>query len=69
MSTLCRKPDGPYLIESSPRYRQYLAAKTAREIAKRILSPLAICAAGAQGYQSELCKMLNAQAIYLGPGK
>ena len=41
----CRKPAGPYLIESAPHYRQYLAAKAAREIVERILYPLnaALC--------------------------
>lgn len=59
----CRKPDGPYLIESAPNYRQYLAAKAAREIVERILYPLnaALC-----GYNKELRHMLNAP-IYLGP--
>ena len=28
----CRKLAGPYLIESAPKYQQYLAAKSAREI-------------------------------------
>ena len=28
--------NGPYLIESAPKYRQYLAAKAAREIVERI---------------------------------
>lgn len=65
----CRKPDGPYLIESAPRYREYLEAKEARESAWRIFSPLSICSAAITGYSSELKHMLGASAIYLGPGK
>lgn len=61
-----RRPDGAYLIESAPRYKQYLAAKAAREIVERITAPIN---AAISGYQSELDRMLDAQAIYLGPGK
>lgn len=66
--TPCRKPTGPYLIESSPQYRQYMAAKAAIEIVQRILSPLTICTAAVSGYRSELRHMLDAQ-VYLGPGR
>ena len=65
----CRKPDGPYLIESAPKLKKYLAAKAAREIAQRILSPLKIFSASVSGYRSELRRMTDAAAIYLGPGK
>lgn len=65
----CRKPDGPYLIESAPKIKQYLAAKAAREIAQRILYPLTICYAAVSGYRSELRRMTDAAAIYLGHGK
>ena len=65
----CRKPAGPYLIESAPKLKQYLAAKAAREIAQRILAPLTICTAAVSGYRSELRRMTDADAIYLGPGK
>ncbi len=65
----CRKPDGPYLIESAPKLKQYLAAKAAREIAQRILSPLTIFSAAVSGYRSELRRITDAAAIYLGPGK
>ncbi len=61
-----RRPDGAYLIESAPNRRQYLAAKAAREIVGRITAPLTAFVAG---YKSELDHALNAQAIYLGPGK
>lgn len=66
MSEATRRPDGAYLIESAPRYKQYLAAKAAREIVERITAPIN---AAISGYQSELDRMLDAQAIYLGPGK
>ena len=65
----CRKPAGPYLIESAPNYRQCLAAKSAREIAQRILSPLSICSAAVAGYRAELRQVLDAEAIYLGVRK
>lgn len=65
----CRKPAGQYLIESAPQYRQYLAAKAAREIAQRIMAPLTICTSAVSGYRSELRRMTDAAAIYLGPGK
>jgi len=63
---MTRKPNGAYLIESAPKYRRYIAAKAAREIVERILAPLDEFIAG---YKSELDHALNAQAIYLGPGK
>ena len=58
--------NGPYLIESAPKYRQYLLAKASREIVERITAPIAAAVAG---YKSELDRMLDAPAIYLGPGK
>ena len=61
----CRKPAGPYLIESAPKLKQYLAAKAAREIVECILSPLS---AALGGYQSELRQMLEAP-VYFGPGR
>ena len=63
--SLCRKPDGPYLIESAPKIKQYLAAKAAREIVERILYPLN---AALGGYNKELRHMLDAP-IYLWPGR
>ena len=63
---MTRKPNGAYLIESAPKYRQYAAAKAAREIVERITAPIAAAVAG---YKSELDRMLDAPAIYLGPGK
>lgn len=61
----CRKPDGPYLIESAPKIKQYLAAKAAREIVERILSPLN---SAVSGYREELSHMLD-EPVYIGPGK
>ena len=66
---ITRRPNGAYLIESAPKLKQYLAAKAAREIAQRILAPLTICTAAVSGYRSELRRMTDAAAIYLGPGK
>ena len=63
---ITRRPNGAYLIESAPNRRQYLAAKAAREIVGRITAPITTAVAG---YKSELDRMLDASAIYLGPGK
>lgn len=63
---ITRRPNGAYLIESAPNRQQYLAAKAAREIVERITAPITAAVAG---YKSELDRMLDAQAIYLGPGK
>ena len=63
---ITRRPDGAYLIESAPNRRQYLAAKAAREIVERITAPIAVAIAG---YKDELDRMLDADAVYLGPGK
>ena len=67
MSEQCtRRPDGAYLIEPAPNYRQYQAANAAREIVERIMAPITAAVAG---YSDELDRMLDASAIYLGPGK
>ncbi len=66
---MTRKPPGPYLIESSPQYKRYLAAKAAREIVERLMTPVTIVSAAVAGYQDELDRMLNADAIYLGPSR
>lgn len=60
-----RAPAGPYLIESAPHYRQYLAAKATSEIVERILSPLN---SAVSGYRAELSHMLDAP-VYIGHGK
>jgi hypothetical protein len=54
------------LISTSPQYGRYLAAKTARDIVQRILSPMT---AAVTGYRDELSRMLDAGAVYLGPGR
>ena len=64
--SLCRKPNGPYLIESAPKLKQYLAAKSAMGFVERMLYPLN---AAVSGYRAELRLMLNAGSIYLGPGR
>lgn len=69
MSDLTRAPKGAYLIESSPEYRRYLDAKAEREIVQRLLAPLAIVSSAVSGSLDELSHMLDAEAIYLGPGK
>lgn len=68
---MTRRPNGPYLIESAPKYRRYLAAKSAREICPAIsfFWPLSILSAAVSGYRSDLRRMLDVHAIYLGPGK
>ncbi len=68
---MTRRPDGPYLIESAPKYRRYLAAKAAREVCPAIslFWPLSILSSAIAGYRSELRRMLDAESIYLGPGK
>lgn len=57
------------LISTAPKYRKYLAAKAAREIVQRLLLPMAIVSAAIAGYRDELNHMIDAEAIYLGPGK
>lgn len=54
------------LISTSPQYGRYLAAKTARDIVQRILSPMT---AAVSGYRDELHRMLDAGAVYLWPGR
>ncbi len=54
------------LISTSPNYHKYLAAKAARDIVQRIISPMTDAVIG---YRDELQRMLDAGAVYLGPGK
>jgi hypothetical protein len=63
---MTRKPAGPYLIESSPQYakRQHWV-----RVNRLLSSPLAAVYAAIAGYQDELNRMLNADAVYLGHGK
>lgn len=69
--SMTRRPNGKYLIESAPQYLLYLTAKAVRERVQAIsfFWPLSILSAAIAGYRSELRRMLDAQAIYLGPGK
>ena len=68
-----RRPDGPYLIESSPHYQKYLSAKSAREIVEKIMAPVMlpvkVISAAISGYREEMDHILAADPIYLGPGK
>lgn len=61
-----RKPAGPYLIESSPNYRKRVVCLCLRRLA---LLPVSILCAAITGYRDELHHMLDADAVYLGPGK
>lgn len=63
---MTRKPAGPYLIESSPNYAKRQACLRLRRMA---LLPLSILCAAVAGYQDELRHMIDADAVYLGPGK
>ncbi len=65
----CRKPDGPYLIESAPTTASRAVTRITYEISKRLCSPIAICSSAVSGYRSELRHMLDAEAIYLGVRK
>jgi len=63
---LTREPNGPYLIESSPNYGKRLAALRWQRLAAL---PVTILCAAVAGYHDELRHMIDAQAVYLGPGK
>ena len=54
------------LISTSQNYVRYLAAKALRELVQRITAP---ASAAVSGYRDELHRMLDAQAVYLGPGR
>jgi len=51
---------------ASSNYRRWREAKAARDIVQRILSP---ASAAVSGYRDELHRMLDAGAVYLGPGR
>lgn len=57
------------LISTSPNYGKYMAAKRSREAVTTLFSPLSVLTAALTSYRDELDAMLNAPAIYLGPGK
>jgi hypothetical protein len=59
------RADNP-LISTSPDYVRYLAAKAIRELVQRITAP---ASAAVSGYRDELHRMLDASAVYLGPGR
>ena len=63
---MTRKPAGPYLIESSPNYRERCVFLAVQRFA---LWPSSIVRTVVTAYHDELRHMLDAEAIYLGPGK
>ena len=54
------------LISTSPNYVFYMAAKARRDLVRMIVSP---ASAAVSGYRDELRRMLDASAVYLGPGR
>lgn len=67
MNEACtRQPAGPYLIESAP---QYARRKACLRLQRFALLPVRIVRAALEGYLSELRHMLDAGAIYPGPGR
>ena len=64
-SDATRRPNGPYLIESSPNYLKRCACLAVQRFA---LWPSAIVRAVVAAYHDELQRTLN-DAVYLGPGK
>ena len=66
MNEACtRQPAGPYLIESAP---QYARRKACLRLQRFALLPVRIVRAALDWYLSELRHMLDAGAIYPGPG-
>ena len=63
---ITRKPDGPYLIQSSPDYGKRCFCLAVRRFA---LWPSSIVRTVVAAYHDELQRALDADAIYLGPGK
>lgn len=63
---MTRKPAGPYLIEYSPNYRKRCVCLSVQCFA---LWPSSIVRSFVSAYYDELQHMLDAEAIYLGPGK
>jgi hypothetical protein len=61
-----RRPNGPYLIESSPHYSKRKACLFLRRTA---LLPVTVLCSAVAAYRYELLHMLDASEVYLGPGK
>lgn len=57
--------NGPYLSET-PEFR---AAVRNRRLTAVLCLPVRVVCAAIEGYRSELRHMLDASAIYLGPGR
>jgi hypothetical protein len=54
------------LISTSQNYVHYMAARAMSELVQMIMSP---ASAVVSGYRDELRRMLDAGAVYLGPGR
>ena len=61
-----KNPAGPYLIESSPHYRKRCACLAVQRFA---LWPSSIVRQVVAAYHDELQLALDADSIYIGPGK
>ncbi len=68
MSTtpVTRNPAGPYLIESAPHYRKRCVCLAMQRFA---IWPSSIVRQIVAAYHDELQRALDADSIYLGPGK
>jgi hypothetical protein len=61
-----KKPSGPYLIESAPHYRKRCVCLAMQRFA---IWPSSIVRQIVAAYHDELQRALDADSIYLGPGK
>ena len=57
------------LISNSPKYRSTSPRKPHARLLQRLLTRWRLSRRRVAGYRDELNHMLNAEAIYLGPGK
>ena len=63
---ITRKPEGPYLIQSSPDYGKRCVFLAVQRFA---LSPSSIVRQFVAAYHDELRSTIDSDAIYLGAGK
>ena len=61
-----RKPAGPYLIESSQNYRKRCVFLAMQRFA---CWPSSIVRSIVESYHDEMQRVLDADSIYIGPGK
>ncbi len=61
-----KNPSGPYLIESAPHYRKRCACLSVQSFA---CWPSSIVRAIVASYHDDLLRSLDADSIYIGPGK